>query len=258
MRIVACYKYVLDERDIRVNPETRSLVTERAAWKLSDYDRNAIEEAVRLKEEHPGIEAVGLTAGSVQAKASLKEVLARGLDAAYFVQEEALAGADPAVVARVRARAVEKIGDCRLVLCGEGASDDYAQQVGPRLAVLLGWPVITYVSRLALVGEVVRAARNLEDGTETVEVDLPAVVTVTGEINQPRIPTLKQVMAAGRKPMHVWSLQDLGLTSGDLSSPVKVVSVQGAVSDRKRVVFKGEPAAAVAELVEALVKEGLI
>lgn len=258
MRVVACYKYVLDERDIRVNPETRSLVTDRAAWKLSDYDRNAIEEAVRLKEEHSGIEAVGLTAGGSQAKASLKEVLARGLDEAYFVQEEALGGADPAVVSRVLARAIEKIGDCGLVLCGEGASDDYAQQVGPRLAVLLGWPVITYVSRLVLVGDVVRATRNLEDGVETVEAELPAVVTVTGEINQPRIPSLKQVMAAGKKPMHVWSLNDLGLAPDDLSSPLKVVSVQGAVSDRKRVVFKGEPAVAVQELVAALAKEGLI
>ncbi|NPV29536.1 MAG: electron transfer flavoprotein beta subunit/FixA family protein [Firmicutes bacterium] len=258
MRIVACYKYVLDERDIRINPEDRALVTDRAAWKISDYDRNAIEEAVRIKERSGGAAVFGLTAGPAQAKASLKDALSRGLDEVYFVQDESLAGADPRVTARVLARALEKIGDCRLVLCGEGASDDYAQQVGPRLGVLLGWPVVTYVSKLEITGDTLRAERKLEDGLEIVEVELPAVVTVTGEVNQPRIPSLKQVMAAGKKPMHIWSLADLGLGGDALAAAVEVRSLRGAVTDRKRVVFRGDPAEAVVRLVEALVKEGLI
>lgn len=257
MRIVACYKYVLDEQDLRVSPETQSLTTDRAAWKISDYDRNAIEEAVRTKENHEAT-VFALTAGPAAAKASLKDALARGADECYFVQEDGLSGADPAVTAQVLARTIQKIGDCDLIFCGEGASDDYAQQVGPRLAVLLGWPVVTYVNKTALDGQKLTAERKLDDGTEVVEVDLPVVVTVSGDINQPRIPSLKQIMGAGKKPMHNLKLADLGTTLDELKSNLGKSSVKGAVVDRKRQVYKGDPVEAVAKLVEALVKEGTI
>ncbi|NPV30017.1 MAG: electron transfer flavoprotein subunit beta/FixA family protein [Firmicutes bacterium] len=257
MRIVACYKYVLDEQDIRVNPETQSLLTDRAAWKISDYDRNAIEEAVRIKEQQGGT-VFALTAGPSQVKVSLKDVLARGADEGIFVQVENTALADPAFTARVLAQAIRKIGDCDLVICGEGASDDYAQQVGPRLAVLLGCPAVTYVAKLTVEERILRAERKLEDGIEVVEAPLPAVVTVTGEINQPRIPTLKQVMGAGRKPMQTWKLEDLGLNPSEVRICLENRSLKGAVVSRKRLVFKGEPAEAVFHVVEALSKEGVI
>jgi len=257
LRIVACYKYVLDEQDLRVNPETKSLATDRAAWKISDYDRNAIEEAIRKKEAHEAM-VFALTAGPAAAKASLKDALARGSDEGYFIQEDGLSGADPAVTAQVLARAIQKIGDCDLVLCGEGASDDYAQQVGPRLAVLLGWPVVTYVNKTELEGQKLVAERKLDNGTEIVEVELPVVVTVTGDINQPRIPSLKQIMGAGKKPMHTLALADLGTTLDQLKSNLVNQSVKGAVVDRKRQIFKGDPVEAVSQVVAALVKEGTI
>lgn len=257
MRIVACYKYVLDERDIRINSETQALVTDRAAWKISDYDRNAIEEAVRVKEQQEST-VFALTAGPSQAKASLKDALARGADEGVFIQEESLAGSNPAVTARVLASAVRKIGECDLIFCGEGASDDYAQQVGPRLAVLLGWPVVTYVTKLTVEGSVLKAERKLEDGVEVVELPLPAVVTVTGEINQPRIPSLKQVMGAGKKPMHLWTLADLADASSQADANMRSQSLKGAVVARKRSVFKDNPAEAVSKVVEALQKEGII
>lgn len=257
MRIIACYKYVLDEQDLRINPENKSLTTDRAAWKISDYDRNAIEEAVRIKEQQ-GAAVFALTAGPAQAKASLKDALARGSDEGIFIQEDALNGADPAVTAQVLARAIEKIGDCDLVFCGEGASDDYAQQVGPRLAVLLGWPVVTYVNKTQLEGSLLKAERKLDNGTELVEVELPAVVTVTGDINVPRIPSLKQIMGAGKKPMQTWTLADLGLTLDRVVSNLRNESVKGAVVDRKRQIFKGDPVDAVSQVVAALVKEGTI
>lgn len=257
MRIVACYKYVWDEQDLRVNPETRALATDRAAWKISDYDRNAIEEAVRIKEEHAAT-VFALTAGPAAARVSLKDVLARGADEAYFIQEDGLSGAEPTLTAHILAHAVQEIGDCDLVLCGEGASDDYAQQVGPRLAVLLGWPVVTYVNKIGLAERRLTAERKLENATEIVEVELPVVVTVTGDINQPRIPGLKQIMSAGKKPMHTLTLADLGITPDQLRPRLINQSVRGVVVDRKRQIFKGEPAEAVSRLVEALVKEGAI
>lgn len=257
MRIVACYKYVLDEQDIRVNPETCSLVTDRAAWKISDYDRNAIEEAVLIKEKLGG-EVFALTAGTPQVRASLKDALARGADEGFLIEDESLSSADPAVTARVLAEAIKKIGSIDLVFCGEGASDDYAQQVGPRLAVLLCWPVITYVSKIEIEERRLRAERKLEDSIEVVEVELPAVITVTGEINQPRIPGLKQVMRAGKKPMHFWNLAELGLAQEELQPRVSTKLVKGAVVERKRCIFKDDPKEAVAQLVQALTKEGVI
>jgi len=248
---------VLDEQDLRINPENKSLATDRAAWKISDYDRNAIEEAVRIKEQQ-GATVFALTAGPAQAKASLKDALARGSDEGIFIQEDAMSGADPAVTAQILARAIEKIGDCDLVFCGEGASDDYAQQVGPRLAVLLGWPVVTYVNKTQLEGGLLKAERKLDNGTELVEVELPAVVTVTGDINVPRIPGLKQIMGAGKKPMQTWTLADLGLTLDRVVSNLRNESVKGAVVDRKRQIFKGDPVEAVSQVVAALVKEGTI
>ncbi|MDH7578801.1 MAG: electron transfer flavoprotein subunit beta/FixA family protein [Bacillota bacterium] len=257
MRIVACYKYVQDERDLRINPENQALVTERAAWKISDYDRNALEEAVRVKEEQGGT-VYALIAGASHVKVSLKDALARGADEGVFIQEESLALADPGITARVLAKAIQKIGNCDLVFCGEGASDDYAQQVGPRLAVHLGWPAVTYVSRIKVEGGVLRAERKLEDGIEVVEVELPAVVTVTGEINQPRIPSLKQVMGAGKKPVQIWTFDDLALGPADLRAYVRNQAVKGAIVTRKRLVFKGDPAEVIFKVVEALRKEGVI
>ncbi|HOV80246.1 MAG TPA: electron transfer flavoprotein subunit beta/FixA family protein [Bacillota bacterium] len=257
LRVVACYKYVLDEQDLRVNPGDRSLSTDRAAWKISDFDRNAIEEAVRIKEKH-GAVVFALTAGPAGAKASLKDALARGSDEGFFIQEESLAGADPAVTAKILARAIKKIGSCDLVLCGEGASDDYAQQVGPRVAVHLGWPAVTYAGKILLEGGVLKAERKLDDGTELVELELPAVVTVTGDINVPRIPSIKQLIGAGKKPVQTLTLADLGIEPGRVASSLRSESVKGAVVERKRHIFKGDTVEAVSQLVTALVKEGAI
>ena len=201
---------------------------------------------------------MSLTTGPAAARASLKDALARGADEAYLVQEDCLAGSDPAMTADVLARAVHKIGDCDLILCGEGASDNYNQQVGPRLAVLMGWPAVTYVHQIRLAGRQMTAERKLDDGTEIVAVDLPVVVTVAGDINQPRIPGLKQIMGAGKKPITVLTFADLGTTPDQIQPRLKNQSVKGVVVDRKRQVFKGDPAEAAGKLVDALVREGAV
>ncbi len=256
--IIACYKWVLDEQDIKINPGNLDLDTSRAKSKISDYDRNAIEEAV-LQGEKIGAEVASLTFGSSNAKQSLKDALSRGPGKAYWVNDDLANKADAFVTANVLAAALKKTGQYDVILCGEGASDTYAQQVGPRVATLLGIPAITFVSEMKIEGDKVVATRKIGDCTEEVTVPFPVVVTLLPEINKPRIPSLKQVLGAAKKPTTEWSVADLGLTTEETTAKNKVKSVKGFVMSRKNVIYKdGTPADKVASLVASLTKEGVL
>ncbi len=255
-KLLVCYKWVLDEQDIKIAGDL-SLDTGRAKYKISDYDKNAIEEGVLLAEKHgAGVEA--LTFGTEAARQSLKDALSRGLDKVYWIGDEAGKQADAFVTANILAAAVNKIGAFDLILCGEGSSDSYSQQTAPRLAGLLGVPAITYVQQLTVVDGRIVAIRKLGDCTEEITVTGPAVISVLPEINKPRIPGLKQVMAAAKKPSEEIKVTDLGLAAEKLTPKVRSTSLKGYSMDRKKVIFKeANPADNVAKLVASLAQEGL-
>lgn len=256
--IIACYKWVLDEQDIKINPANLSLDTSRAKYKISEYDRNAIEEAVR-QAEGCGASVACLTFGTSAAKQSLKDALSRGPEQAYWVNDAAADGADGFVSSQVLAAALRKIGAYDVILCGEGSADTYGQQVGPRLATILGIPVITFVSEMKIEGNQVVATRKIGDCTEVVTASFPVVLTVLPEINKPRIPSLKQVLGAAKKPVTEWKTADLDLDAAALAPKYKVKAVQGFVMSRKNVLYKeGTPAEKVAALVAGLTKEGVL
>ncbi len=256
-KILVCYKWVLDEQDIRINPNDLSLDCSRAKGKISDFDRNAIEEAILLVEKHGGtVEA--LTFGSPAARQSLKDTLSRGPSKIYWVGDVLAERADGCVTAAVLAAAIRKIGPFDLIICGEGSSDCYNQQIPPRIAALLDVPAVTYVQQLSLDGSDFKATRKLTDCTEEASFGAPAVISVLGEINKPRIPSLKQVLAAAKKPSVELKLADLGLTPQELTPKVTSKSVKGFVMDRKHIIFKESSAAEnVAKLVASLANEGL-
>jgi electron transfer flavoprotein beta subunit len=256
--IIACYKWVLDEQDIKINPGSLDLDTSRAKSKISDYDRNAIEEAV-VQAEQNGAEVASLTFGTSKAKQSLKDALSRGPAKAYWVNDDLAEGADAFVTANVLAAALKKAEQYDVILCGEGASDTYAQQVGPRIATLLGIPAITFVSEMKIDGDKVIATRKIGDCTEEVTAAFPVLVTVLPEINKPRIPSLKQVLGAAKKPVTEWKVADLGLSAEQTTAKNKIKSVKGFVMSRKNVIYKdGTPADKVASLVASLTKEGVL
>lgn len=257
LNIIVCYKWVLDEQEIRVNAGSMTLDTSRASCKISDYDRNAIEEAARLAERY-GAAVSGLTYGGDPVKQSLKDALSRGMDSAYWIHDESAVHADAFVTANILAAAIGKIGKHDIILCGEGASDTYAQQAAPRLAALLGIPAVTFVSKLAVEDNKVVATRKLGDCTEVCTVPFPAVVSVLPEINQPRIPSLKQVLGAAKKPVTEWRANDLGLDSAKLEPKVKVTSLKGYAMSRKNVILKDDPANSITKLVASLAKEGVL
>ena len=251
-------KQVVDLQQIRMKRDTREPVLDGLPVLFGDMDKNALEEAVRLKEKHSAKVTV-LSVGSAKLKETVLEALAMGADEACIVVDQACEGSDAASSALVLAEAAKKIGAYDLILVGEGSADNYSGQVGSRLAEILGIPQITFVRELRVEANTITATRDLEDALEVVKASAPAVVSVTSEINKPRRAPLTQILRASRKPLNLWTLNDLGISADRarlVSSGVQVISNLAPQQERKGVVFEG--AEAVGKMVDALQKEGVL
>jgi len=260
LNIIACMKQVVDLQQIRIKRETREPVLEGLSVLFGDMDKNALEEAVRIKEKH-GAKITVLSVGSSRLKETVLEALAMGADEACIVVDDACEGSDTAASAMVLAAAVRKIGSYDLILVGEGSSDNYSGQIGSRLAEILGIVQVTYVRQLSIEGNSVTAVRDIEDALEVVKTNTPLVISVTSEINKPRRAPLTQILRASRKPLNIWTLKDLGIdanTVGLRSSTIQVASNLAPEQERKGVIFEGDVTVAVAKLVDALRKEGAL
>ncbi len=222
MDIIACYKIVPDEQDAAVLPD-RTLSFDRAALKIGDYDLNAIEAGANLATAHDA-KLVSMTVGdsAVEDSKIKKSVLARGPQENIALKDDAFAHASSSLTARALQALIGHYGSFDLVLCGEGSADLYSQQVGIQLGELLGVPTINSVSSIELDGTVARVERTIDNQVEELEVPLPAVISVVADMNVPRIPSMKDILGAGKKPSAVLAPGDLGLA--DLSDPVETVS----------------------------------
>jgi len=252
-------KQVIDLEKIRIKPDSRQPVLDGLPVLFGDFDKCALEEAVRIKEKQGG-KVTAVAAGSAKLKDTIKEALAIGADEAVILTDSTLQGSDTMGSARLLAKAVQKIGEYDLVLLGDGSADNYSGQVPPRLAELLNLPQVAAVRELEVLEGSVRAVRDLEDALEVVEVDLPAVISVTSELNTPRLPPLSAILKAGRKPVHTWGPDDLGLAAdsvGAAASAVEVLSNLAPVQDRKEILFE-DLEEGVVELVNALKREGVL
>ena len=160
-----------------------------------------------------------------------KSVLSRGVSALTSVVDPSLATADAGVTAEVLAAAVGRVEGVDLVVCGEGSADRYAQQVGAQLAARLGLPYLNAVSKIEVSADGLVVERTLDGVVETLAVPLPAVLSVTSDLNSPRIPTMKDILGAGKKPATDWSLADLGVAC---SGPAGVAGPERAPESRQR------------------------
>lgn len=258
-RIIVCLKQAVDVSQLKVDPATRQLITAGAPRKISDFDKNALEEAIKIKEKLGGIEIFTLTVGSEDAKAVLREALAIGADKAYFVNDPVVEAVDTLGTAYILAQAVRKMGEFDLILGGETSLDSFSGLVGSRLSELLGLPQITSVRKLSVEGDGVIAERALEDASETVRAKMPVVVTVTREINQPRIPSLMMIMKASKKEIVNWTLADIGVQKEKITSKIEVLEVLAPRMERKKIIIEGETVQEIAEkLAKALIQEGVV
>ena len=259
-RIIVLLKDIVDLNEMKIDPETRQPKTEGIKRRISELDKRALEAAIKLKESGGG-EVLALSMGSSGTRTALLEALAMGADATYIVNDEAFAGIDALATSKVLKAAVEKIGDYDLIIGGEMTLDSLSAQVAPRLAELLDLPQVTYVREIELGEGALRAVRDLEDGDEVVEVDLPAVVAVVREVNEPRIPSLMNIMKAKRKPTEEWDADALGLSAEEVkaSSSVKIQKVEVPMVERKRIMINADTLEeAVEKLAEAIIGEGVL
>jgi electron transfer flavoprotein beta subunit len=262
MHIIVCMKQIVDLEKIRIKPDTHEPVLEGVPVKFGDFDKNALEEAVRIKEKLTDVKITAVAIGSPKLKDTIKEALAIGADEAVILTDPALGGSDEMGTSRTLARVIRKIGEFDLILLGEGSTDDHSGQVPSRLAELLGLPQVTYVRELqVLEGHRIRAARDLEDALEVVEAGLPAIVSVMGELNTPRLPPLTAILKAARKPVKTWGPADIDLGAGEAgagASTINVISNLAPTQQRKEVLFEGAVDDVIDELLKALEREGVL
>lgn len=258
MKIMVCAKLAPDASDIEVRSDG-SISLERAEWSIGSFDLQAIEAGAQLAEENNGT-LIALSAGPQRINNSKlrKDLLSRGPHELVLVAEESLAEADTNTTAQVLAAAINKTGGVDLVLTGEGSADLYFQQVGLQVGELLGWPVFNAVNRIEKTGTGVRIERSLEDEVEVLEVSLPAVLAVTTDINVPRLPNMKEILLASKKPVAEWTLADLGLPEG-IAPEIEVVSlIAPQPMERKHILIEGSPQDAAHTLLNYLSKEGVL
>ncbi|HCD1255480.1 TPA: electron transfer flavoprotein [Citrobacter amalonaticus] len=252
MKIITCFKLVPEEQDIVVTPE-QALSFDNADTKISPFDLNAVEAATQLATEAED-EIAALTVGGslLQNSKVRKDVLSRGPHALYLMQDAQLEHALPKDTAQAIAAVVEKIG-FDLILFGEGSGDLYAQQVGLLVGEIMQLPTVNAVSNLQRQGDKLVVERTLEEDVEVISLSLPAVICVTSDINTPRIPSMKAILGAGKKPVHTWQASDIGWSRGTPQAELVAISVPPQTA-RKHIILDNDSPEAIAELAEHLKK----
>ena len=252
MNIIVCAKQVIDISEMKIDASTKKPILKGVPQKISDIDKNAMEEAIKIKEKHGGKITV-LTIGPADAKERIKELLAMGADEGVLVT--APDNIDYFMTATLLAEAIKKIGEYDMILCGEASIDLFSGQIGPRLAGLLNIPQITYALNVNAEKDKVTAERNMGDMAVTTEATYPVLITVTKEINEPRLPSLMQILGAANKPINEWTAESL---KKDLKPLVETVELKGVSMERKNIVYQNDIDESVSKLVDSLAKEGVI
>ncbi|EWT05378.1 electron transfer flavoprotein subunit beta [Intrasporangium chromatireducens Q5-1] len=216
MNIVVCVKYVPDAQAERTfNASDNTTDRENVDGLLSELDEYAVEAALKLVEAGEG-EVTVVTVGPDQAADAIKKALQMGADKGVHVKDDAIHGSDAIATSLVLAEAIKKIGSPDLVVTGMASTDGTMGVVPTMLAERLGLPAVTYASELTVDGAKATIRRDGDVSTQTIEATLPALISVTDQINEPRYPSFKGIMAAKKKPVEEWSLADLGVEAGQV------------------------------------------
>ena len=208
MRILVCYKYIRDEEQISVRPD-RTLETDKAAWVISPYDLNAIEAGMKLAAAvgDSSVEVITIAGDVLDNSKMRKAVLARGPAKMYGVRSESCGDQLSSVC--VMKQAIDKIGGADLIICGDGSGDMYSQMFGSILGACMGITALNSVSGLEWLDGSLHAARTAGGRTEHYTLTLPAVVSVTSDICPAHIPSMKEILAAGKKPVELLDASEL-------------------------------------------------
>jgi electron transfer flavoprotein beta subunit len=253
MRIIVPIKQILDPSGMTVNRRRERIFINREEYIINPNDKNALEEALKLKDEQ-GAEVVAVTMGPERADDALREAMAMGADSGFLLTDEAFEKADISVATTVLGTAIQKIGDYDLIIAGCQAADTGAGQLGPRLAQYLGLPQITEVCELVAASDgQVKAKCNRGQGYAEVEASLPALLTVAQDANKPRYPTGARIINAYREwEVTVWGVSDLGLEAEELQPLVEEKRISFPPERELGTKITGAPEEAAKELVRHL------
>ncbi|MCK0112374.1 electron transfer flavoprotein subunit beta/FixA family protein [Ornithinimicrobium sp. F0845] len=254
MNIVVCVKYVPDAQSDRSFESDHTTDREAVDGLLSELDEYAVEAALALNEAGDGGEVTVLTMGPEDAADAVKKGLQMGADKGVHVLDDAIAGSDAVASSLVLAEAIKKLGGVDLVITGLASTDGAMSVVPAMLAERLGLPQVTFASELTVEGGVARIRRDGDIASETIEASLPAVVSVTDQINEPRYPSFKGIMAAKKKPVETWGLGDLGVDASQVGlgaawTTVESVEARPPRSKGEVVTDEGEGGKALAEFL---------
>lgn len=257
LNILVGIKYSLQVENLVIDPKTGKVLEDETPRKMGDMDKRALEEAIKIKENIGGSVTV-LCVGSPDAKKILMEAYAMGADSAYLIPVEQIL--DTSAVAKIFAEFYKQKGPFDIILLGASSTDSFSSTLGARIAEVLNIPLIPFVKKMEIQESSIVAESDLGDGTYAFKVQLPAVVTVTLEINEPRIPTLKQILVAKRKPINELNINELGLP--EISPFVDVIDVKAYEEKRKQIILDASDPSKIGEaidqLLEHLKKEGVL
>ena len=211
MNIVVCVKQVPNTNEIKINPETGTLIREGVESILNHDDANALEQALQIKDTQPDTKVTVITMGPPQAKEMLQECIAMGADEAILLSDRALGGSDTWATSNALAAGIKKIGEYDLIFAGRQAIDGDTAQVGPQIAEKLGVPQVTYVKEFKLEADEILVKRALEDGYELLKLRPPCVLTAIKELNTPRYMSIRGILKGAKADIRVWSAEDIGV-----------------------------------------------
>jgi electron transfer flavoprotein beta subunit len=255
MNIVVCLKQVPGTTEVKIDPVKNTLIRQGIKAVVNPFDSYALEEGVRLKEKFGG-KVTAISMGPPQATDMLKDAISVGADEAILLSDMAFAGSDTLATSSTLARAVQKIKTYDLIICGRQTLDGDTGQVGPEMAETLGIPFIAYVSKVEEIANgKIRVQRMVEDGYETIEATLPAVITVIKEICIPRMPSLRGLSKSKSAVIPVWTAKDIEAdvnTIGQAGSGTWVVKVFYPQRIAKAEILTGTPAEQAKALAEKL------
>lgn len=254
MKIIVCIKQVPDTAEVRINPETNTLVRDGVPSIINPYDTHALEAGLQIKEKAGGTVTV-LTMGPPQAESALREAIAMGADDAVLLTDRAFAGSDTWATAYTLAKTVEMIG-ADVILCGKQAIDGDTAQVGPEMAEFLDIPHVAYIRKIEDVkDDHLIVQRLMDDGYDLIRSSLPVLLTVVKELNVPRMPSLKGKMAAKKAVIRKVTAADLKLEEGKLGlkgSPTQVSRIFAPEVRKDRRMLHGSAEEQISTLIKEL------
>lgn len=262
-KIIVCAKQVPDTNEIRINPETGTLIRDGVPSILNHDDANALEEALKIKDTYPDVHVTVVTMGPPQASDMLLECIAMGADEGILVSDRAVGGSDTWATSNAITAAINKIGEFDLIFAGRQAIDGDTAQVGPQIAEKLDLPQVTYVQEFKIDKDLkkIQVKRALEDGYEEIEIKTPCMLTAIKELNQPRYMNMKGIFDPDKK-ITTWNAADIEVdltTVGLKASPTNVYRSFTPKPKGKGVLLEGDSEKQIAkDLIVSLKSKHMI